>query len=75
MRFTSGYASIWCILLHQLQPRDLMAPITRGMPNVPEPVTEPVTEPVAGRDFSPIRHYLHFFIHLKLQCTFPNSKF
>ena len=34
MRSTSGYASIWCILLHQLQPRDMMAPITRGMPNV-----------------------------------------
>ena len=33
MRLTSGYASIWCILLHQLQPKDLMAPITRGMPN------------------------------------------
>ena len=33
MRFTSGYASIRCILLHQLQPRDSMAPITRGKPN------------------------------------------
>ena len=34
MRFTYGYASIWCILLHQLQPRDMMAPVTRGVPNV-----------------------------------------
>ena len=33
MRCTSGYASICCILLHQLLPRDMMAPITRGMPN------------------------------------------
>ena len=33
MQFTSGYASFWCILLHQLQPRDSMAPITRSMPN------------------------------------------
>ena len=33
MRFTSGYASIWCILPHQLQLRDSMASITRGMPN------------------------------------------
>ena len=32
MRSTSRYASIWCILLHQLQPRDSMAPITRGLP-------------------------------------------
>ena len=29
MRSTSGYASIWCIFFHQLQPRDSMAPITR----------------------------------------------
>ena len=27
MRSTSGYASIWCIFFHQLQPRDSMAPI------------------------------------------------
>ena len=33
MRSTSGYASIWCIFFHQLQPRDSMAPITRGLPN------------------------------------------
>ena len=33
MRSTSGYASIQCILLHQLQPRDFMAAVTRGMPN------------------------------------------
>ena len=26
MRCTSGYTSIWCISLHQLQPRDMMAP-------------------------------------------------
>ena len=31
MRSTSGYASISCILLHQ--PRNMMAPITRGVPN------------------------------------------
>ena len=30
MPSSSGYASM---LLHQLQPRDMMAPITRGMPN------------------------------------------
>ena len=34
MRSNSGYASIWFILLHQLQPRDMMAPITQRMPNV-----------------------------------------
>ena len=34
MRSTSGYASIWCIFFHQLQPRDSMAPITRGLQNV-----------------------------------------
>ena len=34
MRSTSGYASIWYIFFHQLQPRDSMAPITRGLPNV-----------------------------------------
>ena len=33
MRSTFGYASIWCILLHQLQQRDSIAPITRGVPN------------------------------------------
>ena len=33
MQSSSGYASIWCTLLHQLQPRDSMAPISRGMPN------------------------------------------
>ena len=33
MRSTSGYASILCIVFHQLQPRDSMAPITRGLPN------------------------------------------
>ena len=33
MRSSSGYASIWCIFFHQLQPRDSMAPITRGLPN------------------------------------------
>ena len=33
MRSSSGYASIWCIFFHQLQPRDPMAPITRGLPN------------------------------------------
>ena len=33
MLSTSGYASIWCILLHQLQPRDTMAPITWGVQN------------------------------------------
>ena len=54
MRYTFGYASICCILLHQLQSRDMMASITRGVPNVtimwrkyhvmmvyfPEPTTE-----------------------------------
>ena len=30
---TSGYASIRCIFFHQLQPSDMMAPITRGVPN------------------------------------------
>ena len=33
MRSTSGYASISCIFFHQLQPRDSMASITRGLPN------------------------------------------
>ena len=33
MRSSSGNASIWCIFFHQLQPRDSMAPITRGLPN------------------------------------------
>ena len=33
MRSTSGYASIWFIFFHQLQPRDSMAPITRGLLN------------------------------------------
>ena len=33
MGCASGYVLISCILLHQLQPRDMMAPITRGMPN------------------------------------------
>ena len=33
MRSTSGYASISCIFFHHLQPRDSMAPITRGLPN------------------------------------------
>ena len=33
MRSTSDYASISCIFFHQLQPRDTMAPITRGLPN------------------------------------------
>ena len=35
MRSTSGDASIRCIFFHQLQPRDTMAPTTRGLPNVP----------------------------------------
>ena len=33
MRSSSGYASIWCIFFHQLQPRDSMTPTTRGLPN------------------------------------------
>ena len=33
MRCTSSYVSIRRILLHQLQLRGMMAPITRGMPN------------------------------------------
>ena len=33
MQCTSVYVSILCILLQQLQPRDLMPLITRGMPN------------------------------------------
>ena len=40
MRSTSGYASIWCILLHQLQPRDMMAPVTQGMPEWQDTVFE-----------------------------------
>ena len=36
MRSISGYASIWCIFFHQLQPRDSMAPITRGLLNAEE---------------------------------------
>ena len=35
MQSTSGYAPIWCIFFHQLQPRDLIAPITWGLPNAP----------------------------------------
>ena len=30
---TSGYATIWCILLQKLQPRDILTPITRSIPN------------------------------------------
>ena len=33
MRSTSGYASIWCIVFHQLQPKDLMASTSRGLLN------------------------------------------
>ena len=33
MRYTSSYESIYCILIHQIQMRDFMAPIIRGMPN------------------------------------------
>ena len=34
MRYISCYALIGCILLHQLQPRDMIAPITRGVLNI-----------------------------------------
>ena len=50
MRFTCGYASIWCILLQQLQLRDSMAPITRGVPNGNTPYVQ-VASPFRSIDY------------------------
>ena len=76
MRSTSDYASIWSILLHQLQPRDMMAPITRGTPNdsVPTSNLDCVKEVAIGTTFSHMINiagiiYYTYSLVIDNQCT------